>query len=92
MKKKRITNPADETQFVDVEKIKKAGDRQGEGPRKYQKATYSFTNKSASPVAQGSDRRCGSTTSSESSMSAGAARSRAGQSLGCRQRPVTTTP
>ena len=42
--KKRIKNPDDETQFVDVENIKKLVTEQGEGS-KYQKSTYNFTNK-----------------------------------------------
>ena len=42
--KKRITNPDDDNQFVDVENIKKLVTEQGEGS-KYQKSTYSFTNK-----------------------------------------------
>ncbi len=41
---KRIKNPDDETQFVDVENIKKLVTEQGEGA-KYQKSTYTFTNK-----------------------------------------------
>jgi hypothetical protein len=40
---KRITNPDDDSQFVDVENIKKLVTEQGEGS-KYQKSTYSFTN------------------------------------------------
>ena len=42
--KKRIKNPDDESQFVDVENIKKLVTEQGEGA-KYQKSTYTFTNK-----------------------------------------------
>ena len=42
--KKRITNPDDDSQFVDVENIKKLVTEAGEGS-KYQKSTYSFTNK-----------------------------------------------
>ncbi len=41
---KRIKNPDDESQFIDVENIKKLVTEQGEGS-KYQKSTYSFTNK-----------------------------------------------
>ena len=41
---KRIKNPDDESQFVDVENIKKLVTEQGEGA-KYQKSTYTFTNK-----------------------------------------------
>jgi hypothetical protein len=40
---KRITNPDDDSQFVDVENIKKLVTEQGEGS-KYQKSTYNFTN------------------------------------------------
>ena len=40
---KRITNPDDDSQYVDVENIKKLVTEQGEGS-KYQKSTYSFTN------------------------------------------------
>lgn len=41
---KRIKNPDDETQFVDVENTKKLVTEQGEGS-KFQKSTYNFTNK-----------------------------------------------
>ena len=41
---KRIKNPDDESQFVEVENIKKLVTEQGEGA-KYQKSTYTFTNK-----------------------------------------------
>ena len=41
---KRIKNPDDESQFVDVENIKKLVTEQGEGA-KYQKSTYTFANK-----------------------------------------------
>ena len=41
---KRIKNPDDESQFVDVENIKKLVTEQGEGA-KYQRSTYNFTNK-----------------------------------------------
>ena len=40
---KRITNPDDDSQFVDVENIKKLVTEQGEGS-KYQKSTYRFSN------------------------------------------------
>jgi antirestriction protein len=40
---KRVTNPDDDSQYVDVENIKKLVTEQGEGT-KYQKSTYSFTN------------------------------------------------
>jgi hypothetical protein len=40
---KRITNPDDNAQYVDVENIKKLVTEQGEGA-KYQKSTYSFSN------------------------------------------------
>lgn len=42
--KKHITNPDDESQFVDVELIKKLTVEQGEG-RKYQKINFEFNNK-----------------------------------------------
>jgi hypothetical protein len=41
---KRVTNPDDDSQFVDVENIKKLVTEHGEGS-KYQKSTYSFSNK-----------------------------------------------
>lgn len=40
---KRVTNPDDSAQYVDVENIKKLVTEQGEGA-KYQKSTYSFSN------------------------------------------------
>lgn len=40
---KRITNPDDSAQYVDVENVKKLVTEQGEGA-KYQKSTYSFSN------------------------------------------------
>lgn len=43
---KRVTNPDDESQYVDVEVIKKLVTEQGEGS-KYQKSTYTFENKKA---------------------------------------------
>lgn len=42
--KKHITNPSDESQFVDVELIKKLTVEQGTG-RQYQKINYEFNNK-----------------------------------------------
>lgn len=42
--KKHITNPADDSQFVDVELIKKLSVEQGQG-RTYQKINYEFNNK-----------------------------------------------
>lgn len=41
--KKHITNPDDDTQFVDVELIKKLSLEQGQG-RTYQKINYEFNN------------------------------------------------
>jgi hypothetical protein len=41
---KRVTNPDDDSQFVEIENIKKLVTEQGEGST-YQKSTYSFTNK-----------------------------------------------
>ncbi len=40
---KRVTNPDDSNQYVDVENIKKLVTEHGEGA-KYQKSTYSFSN------------------------------------------------
>jgi hypothetical protein len=42
--KKHITNPDDDSQFVDVEIIKKLSVEQGEG-RTYQKVNFEFNNK-----------------------------------------------
>lgn len=42
--KKHITNPNDDSQFVDVEIIKKLAVEQGEG-RNYQKINFEFNNK-----------------------------------------------
>jgi hypothetical protein len=42
--KKHITNPNDDSQFVDVELIKKLTTEQGSG-KDYKKSTYSFNNK-----------------------------------------------
>lgn len=42
--KKTITNPNDDSQFVDVELIKKLAVEQGEG-RTYQKINYEYNNK-----------------------------------------------
>lgn len=41
---KRVENPDDASQYVDVEIIKKLTTEQGEGSR-YQKSTYTFENK-----------------------------------------------